>query len=154
MDLFRRLSAPSVTEATLPASADVVYEVLADPETYPRWLVGADHMRAVDADFPEPGSRFHHTVGAGPVKVDDATEALDADEGRRIVLRVHVGPFQADVEFLLIPQGAEETLVRFTERAVGLFGPVNPLLRPTLHARNALSLRRLRDVVAGDTLAA
>lgn len=150
MDLLRTLYGPSVTEATLPAPADVIYGVLTDPETYPDWLVGADHMRSVDPDFPRPGSRFDHSVGAGPLTVDDQTEALAADEGRRLKLRVHAGIFQAEVEFRLLPRGAEATLVRFSERPTGLFGVLTPLLRPTLHARNAASLKRLRDVLASD----
>jgi uncharacterized protein YndB with AHSA1/START domain len=150
MELLRRLYGPSVTEATLPASAEAIYAVLSDPETYPDWLVGAEHMRAVDADFPNPGSAFHHSVGAGPVTVDDQTEALDAEQDRFLLLRVHAGPFQAEVEFRLVPKGPNETLVRFTEQPSGPFGLITPVLRPTLHARNVASLKQLRDLLADD----
>lgn len=146
-----RLYAPSVTEATFRAPVGDVYAVLADPATYPDWLVGADHMRSVDDAFPEPGAEFQHTVGAGPVKVDDRTESLANEENRRILLRVHVGIFQAEVEFRLVPDGAG-TAVRFTERPTGLVGLLTPLLRPTLRARNAASLHRLRDLLDRDRL--
>jgi hypothetical protein len=100
-------------------------------------------MRGVDSDFPAPGSQLHHSVG--PTKkltVDDASEATDALPPHRLDLRVHVGPFQAEVELLVLPSttGSE---VRFRERPCGASAVLTPFLRPILHARNVESLRRL-----------
>jgi uncharacterized protein YndB with AHSA1/START domain len=146
---LRRLYGPTTVEATLPAPPDVVYEVLSDPTTYPDWLVGADHMRAVDDDFPAPGAEFHHSVGPGePLTVDDRTEAIDAEPDRHLALDVHAGPFEARVDFRLAPADCGRTTLRFSEQPVGWFAPLTPLLRPTLHARNTASVARLRRLLA------
>lgn len=145
--LPHRLFGPVEATATIAAPPDKVYATLEDPVTYPRWLVGADHIRGVDESFPAPGSEFAHTVGlGGPLTVDDHSEATAAEPGRRLALRVHAGWFHAEVEFRLrrVPGGTE---VRFRERPVGVAAPLTPLLRPSLYARNRTSLVQLRDVV-------
>ena len=153
MHLIRRLYGPSVTEATIPASPREVYEVLSDPTTYPDWLVGADRVRAVDDSFPKPGSHFEHSVGpGGALTVDDQSESLEADPGHHLALLVHAGPFHARVDFDLTSV-AEGTRVCFTERPVGAFAALTPLLRPTLHGRNAASLTKLSALVTGDQAA-
>lgn len=147
--LLHRLYAPAEVEATLPAPPDVVFEVLADPTTYPDWLVGADHMRSVDPEFPAKGSGFDHSVGlTDPLTVDDRTESLGAEPNRHLALDVHVGPFEARVDFALEPAVGGRTKLTFTERPLGAFAAITPLLRPTLHARNATSVSRLRRYLA------
>lgn len=133
----------------LPAPPDEVYAVLADPTTYPDWLVGADHMRSVDADFPAKGSGFDHSVGiVNPLTVDDRTESLGAEEDRHLALDVHVGPFEARVDFALEPATGGRTKLTFTEQPRGVFAAITPMLRPTLHARNSTSVTRLRRLLA------
>ena len=120
MRLLERLYEPVTAEARIPAPPSAVYDVLADPETYPDWLVGADHMRAVDPDFPNPGSRFQHSVGpGGALTVDDETESLEADAGHHLALLVHAGPFHARVDFDLRRDPDGGTTVSFSERPVG-----------------------------------
>lgn len=125
------------------ATPDEVWRTIADPDTYPDWLVGAQRIRAVDPAFPKPGAEFHHSVG--PVEaatVDDSTTATKAEPPYRLDLHVRAGPFRAAVELRVAPtaQGSE---VRFSERATGPWAVAMPALRPFLHARNAESLRRL-----------
>jgi hypothetical protein len=136
-------------EARTEVAADhlAVYEVIADPTTYPEWLVGAQRIRAVDPDFPKPGTEFEHSVGpAEGVTVDDATEATGSDPPHRLDLHVRAGIFRADVRLLVRPSGTG-TEVRFLERPSGPWGSLTPLLRPVLRARNAESLRRLSGYV-------
>jgi uncharacterized protein YndB with AHSA1/START domain len=147
-DLLRRLYAPTTVAAVLPAPPETVYGVISDPTTYPDWLVGADHMRAVDDAFPRPGSTFEHSVGPGePLTVDDRTESLAAEPNRHLALDVHAGPFEARVDFELRPAEGGRTALRFSERPVGWFAPLTPLLRFSLHARNAASVDRLRRLL-------
>ena len=40
------------------ASPEEVFAVLADPERYPDWVVGAAGIRDADESFPAAGSRF------------------------------------------------------------------------------------------------
>lgn len=136
---------PTEVRAEVGAPPEAVYEVLADPTTYPDWLMGAQRIRGVDPEFPKAGTEFEHSVGpAKGVTVDDATEARGAAPPHRLDLHVRAGPFQADVRLLVEPHG-EGSEVRFLERPTGAFAALTPLLRPVLRARNAKSLRRLGD---------
>ena len=139
--------APSQARTEVPATPDEVWAVISDPTTYPDWLVGAQRIRSVDPSFPAPGSEFHHSVGPTQgTTVDDTTAATHADAPYRLGLEVHAGPFQADVELLVLPspKGSE---IRFSERPRGAWKAITPVLRPALHARNAESLRRLQHLL-------
>jgi hypothetical protein len=82
--------------------------------------------------------------------IDDTTQATQSDPPFRLGLEVHAGPFQADVELLVLPSpGGSE--IRFSERPKGAWIALIPALRPFLHARNAESLRRLRGLLDGAT---
>lgn len=56
------------------ASRRQVWDVMADGWTYSQWVVGNSRMRAVDPNWPSPGSRIHHTIGVWPVALNDETE--------------------------------------------------------------------------------
>ena len=47
------------------APADAVFAVLADADAYAQWVVGAKEIRSSDPEWPNVGSRFYHSVGAG-----------------------------------------------------------------------------------------
>jgi uncharacterized protein YndB with AHSA1/START domain len=135
--------------AELPAPPEEVFDVLADPETYPEWLVGAQRIRSVDSDFPAPGSKFEHSVGASDeASVDDRTEALGADPPHRLDLFVHAGPFHGIVDFEVEPCDGGTSRVRFREAATGALAVLTPLLRPIVYARNGRSLKRLAEFVS------
>lgn len=143
---IRKLWSPVEVRTEIEAPPAEVFAVLAEPTTYPDWLVGAKQIRDVDDRFPEAATEFHHTVGAGPVSVDDSTEVLEVHEPERLVLRVHAGPLHGVVELLVLPS-PKGTEVRFRERPIGPLALTTPALRPTLQGRNAESLRRLRELV-------
>lgn len=145
---IRSLWSPVEVRRTLPHPVDEVFAVLADPYTYPSWLVGAQRMRAVDADFPSPGSQFHHSVGlAEDATVDDVSSVLSVDPPHRLELEVEVGPIHGIVE-LLVEEADDGSLVRFRERPSGFAVVTTPFTRPALGARNTESLRRLDDLLA------
>lgn len=140
----------SVSEVrrTIHAAPDDVWEVLADPTTYPEWLVGAQVIRDVDSEFPKPGADFHHSVGASEeVTIDDSTTALEAERPHKLSLKVRARPFfQGVVRFRLLPTKAGTELV-LEEEPVGPLRFLAPVLRPLIVARNAKSLDQLRDLV-------
>jgi len=132
----------------MPVSPQAVWDTLADPETYADWVVGSRRIRAADAAWPAPGSRFHHTVGVGPLSVDDHTESLEADAPHRLRLRAKARPLgTAQVTLELAPSG-DGTYVRMTENPDGLSFVLglNPLVHLLTMARNAESLRRLEQI--------
>ena len=124
-----------------------VFRTIADPATYPRWLVGAQRIRSVDRGFPREGTGFDHSVGpARGATVDDSSEVLAADPPHRLQLQVHVGPVDGEVTFLL-DESAEGTHVVLRERPLGTAAALTPVLRPLLYARNLWSLHRLRRLL-------
>ena len=141
----------SVNERIVRASPEIVWEVLSDGWLYPLWVVGASRMRDVDESWPQVGSRLHHSVGVWPGLIDDNTEVLDAEPGRRIRLRAKGWPM-GEAEVILELEPAEGgTRVRIIEKPVkgpGVLVP-QPLVDPVLKWRNVEALRRLAYVVEG-----
>ena len=127
-----------------------VFEVLSDPYCYPRWVVGASEVRESDPRFPAAGTRFHHRVGPGPLKVSDHTEVIDVDPPRRIALRAKARPLgTARIDLELSPVDGGTTLV-MVERPADLLTKLaagNPLADGLLRVRNAEALRRLKRLV-------
>jgi uncharacterized protein YndB with AHSA1/START domain len=143
----------STTSRPIAATPEQVWEVLSDGWLYPLFVVGAARMRDVDESWPAVGSRLHHSVGSWPLLIDDTTEVLEVEEGRRLLLLARGWPAgQAHVDISLVPSG-DTTVVTMTEDATagpGLLVP-KPLRDAQLHLRNVEALRRLAFVVEGRT---
>jgi len=139
------LRAVSTTTRLVHASPAQVWEVLADGWLYPLWVVGATRMRDVDDDWPQVGSRLHHSVGTWPVVLDDETEVTECQTEQLLVLRAHAWPAgRADVTIRLQPRGPETEIVMEEHAASGPGALVpRPLQDPLLHWRNTEALRRL-----------
>jgi NAD(P)-dependent dehydrogenase (short-subunit alcohol dehydrogenase family)/uncharacterized protein YndB with AHSA1/START domain len=134
------------------ASPEEVFAVLADPERYPEWVVGADKIRDYDEEFPQVGSRFHHKVGPGPINIRDHSEVLEVDPPRRLVLKAKARPLgTATIELdLRESAGGTEVLMqeRPGDRLTSLFVG-NPVADTALRVRNAEALARLKRIVEG-----
>jgi uncharacterized protein YndB with AHSA1/START domain len=131
---------------TISRPVDAVYAALVTPQTYPHWLVGCRDIRAVDEDWPAPGSAFHHRVGlAGPVTVADDTRALAVEEDTLLSLEVRARPFGRGRATFTLAAGAgpETTVVALDEVPIGLLAPTKPLADPLIRRRNARSLGNL-----------
>ncbi|MFC7726567.1 SRPBCC family protein [Nocardioides sp. GCM10028917] len=143
----------STTTRSVSATPEQVWKVLSDGWLYPLFVVGASRMRDVDESWPAVGARLHHSVGTWPLLIDDTTEVVEVDEGKRILLLARGWPAgQAHVDISLEPQG-DATVVTITEDATagpGLLVP-KPLRDAQLHWRNIETLRRLAFVVEGRT---
>lgn len=143
LPLVERLTSPAEVCVTVPMAPEAVWDVLADPTTYPDWLAGAQRIRQLDPDFPKPGTTFDHEVGPNrEATVADDTKALRSHRPDRLDLEVHVGPMEGIVEFhLQAMDGGTE--IRMREVMIGLFKPAMPLLRGAMYLRNKGSLERL-----------
>lgn len=64
--------------AVINGTPDAVFAVLADGWAYAGWVVGASHVRAVEAGWPARGSKLHHASGAWPLVMEDETERFTA----------------------------------------------------------------------------
>lgn len=136
--------------ATMRAGADRVFAELSDGWAYVGWVVGASHIRDVEANWPEVGSKIHHKIGVWPLSFSDDTESLACEPGRRLLLQARGWPLgEATVEILLEQRSAELTEVVMREAPTA--GPGrwldNPVLRLVLRLRNRETLRRLADRV-------
>jgi uncharacterized protein YndB with AHSA1/START domain len=146
----------AVTTYRTTARPEDVWDVLADAFAYADWVVGCKRIRAADVTWPQPGSQFHHTVGVGPVSIDDRSEVVAAEPARRLVLRAHAGPLGTGrVELELEPAG-DGTLVTIREWPEGRVQALvdNPLLELLVDRRNARSIRRLSRLAEDRRVAA
>lgn len=144
----------STNRRFIPAPPETVWGILAEPRTYAYWVVGSKRIRDADPNWPEPGSRFHHTVGVGPLTVDDHTESLAAVPLRRLVLKAKARPLGvAKVEIELEPQDGG-TCVTMVENPTGIQSPLRylPPLQALVWVRNEESLARIERLAltAGD----
>jgi uncharacterized protein YndB with AHSA1/START domain len=140
------MAPPGMREVTteLPVPAERAWTVLADPTTYPRWLVGAVEILAVDDDWPRPGTSFRHKVGlTGPITTEDTTTVESVDEPTCLHLEARARPFgRAHVEIEIRPRGAG-CEVAMREGMLAPLTRLTPLAQPLITARNKESLRRL-----------
>jgi len=133
-------------EAYVEAPPEAVWEVLADPYAYPRWVVGSKETTEADPQWPSPGTKFRVRVGGGPLFFPDLTRSREVDDGRRIVLDAGGGPWVgARVEITLEPDG-DGTRVTLVEDPAGPFAPLRalPPVQLGIRVRNVESLRRLK----------
>lgn len=131
------------------ASPDDVFDVLDDACAYPRWVIGARRIRAVDPDWPEVGSRFHHAIGTAAGELHDSSQIVERDRPRRFVLEARFRPPGAACVAVDVEPIEGGVVVHLGETVVG--GPLTSvpqlLLEPLITLRNAFAIRRLRRVV-------
>ena len=141
----------SVNTRIVDATPDEVWKVLADGWLYPLWVVGATRMRDVDENWPEQGSRIHHSVGVWPLLINDHTEVLDVVPGRSITLRARAWPVgEAKVDIRLSDVGVRTEVVIEEDATAGpgVLVP-EPFKGLTLKWRNVETLRRLAFIAEG-----
>jgi polyketide cyclase/dehydrase/lipid transport protein len=141
----------------VPVSPEQVFAVLADGWSYVGWVVGASHIREVDAGWPEEGSQIHHSVGPWPLLVHDTTSVRVVDPPRLLELDARLWPLgvaRIRLELTEVRPGVTE--VRMIEQAVRGPGRLVPkaVQALLLIPRNRESLRRLAAMSTGKAAAA
>lgn len=135
----------STVHHTFDRAIQEVFAALADPRTYLHWLVGARELRAVDPEWPAPGSSFHHRVGLfGPLTIADRSTSCAIHAPELLVLEVRARPLgRARVAFRLREDGPSLTTVSFSEEPIGPAQVLAPVAAPLAALRNARSLDAL-----------
>ena len=138
------------TEVQIEAPASAVYATLMDAWSYSTWVKGTKRIRDVDADWPAPGSRFHHSVGVGPVATRDETRLVMAEKDRLVVLDVHIWPVgEATVRIELDEEEPGRTRVTLEEQFNE--GPAamteGPWQQALIKLRNEWGLDQLKAMV-------
>jgi uncharacterized protein YndB with AHSA1/START domain len=132
----------------MPVPPEAVWDALADAGGYGYWVVGSKEIRDADADWPAPGSKFHHTVGFGPFEISDHTVALEAERPTLLTVRAKGRPLGTARVTLKMTELDGGTLVRMTENPDGVTSLLafNPLIQLLTVGRNAESLMRLEEL--------
>jgi uncharacterized protein YndB with AHSA1/START domain len=138
----------ATNERFMPVPPTAVWDVLADPGDYAYWVVGSKAIRDADREWPAPGSKFHHTVGVGPLTVSDHTEALEAQPPIYLRIRAKARPLGTATVIFEMTAIDGGTTVRITENPDGLSSilALNPLVHLLTKARNSESLMRLEEL--------
>jgi hypothetical protein len=115
-------------------------------------VVGASRIRDVDQQWPQTGSRLHHSFGVWPLLIDDHTEVLSCDPGRELLLKARGWPAgEARVRIKVSAAGTHGSVVSIAEDATG--GPGRLIPRPArqllITPRNTEALRRLALMAEG-----
>lgn len=109
------VDAGATSSRVMDVSPEAVALVLSDPRAYDGVVVGSRRIRWFDARWPEVGSRFHHTIGFGPVTIRDHTEVVLDGLPHHLGLAVRLRPLgSAAVEFRVAPEDGG-TRVEMTE---------------------------------------
>ena len=139
----------ATTDITIDAPASAVYASLIDAWTYEVWVGGAKRIRDVDAAWPAPGSRFHHSVGVGPVMTRDETKMLRHERDKLVELEMQLWPVGQGVVRLELEETTGRTHVTMHENFTQ--GPAawgdNRLQQALIKLRNDVSLDKLKTVV-------
>jgi uncharacterized protein YndB with AHSA1/START domain len=138
----------AINEIHIDTPPERVFEVLADFRSYGYWVVGSRKMRGMDPGFPAAGTRFHHQVGVGPLRLNDHTQVLEVDQPRKLILRAKARPLgTAVVDLTLEPQnGGTKVIMREDPGdtlSAFIFNPITHLL---VRGRNVESLQRLKGL--------
>jgi uncharacterized protein YndB with AHSA1/START domain len=134
-------------EIEIAAPPERVWEVLADASVYDTWVIGAQDVRDADETWPAVGSRLHHRTGVGPLTVDDETEVVESQPPTRLVLLARVGALgEFRVTLELSPMGSGGTSLQMVEDPVGGVAEHVPGTGAAIHARNGMSLQRLKTL--------
>ncbi|HEY8534484.1 MAG TPA: SRPBCC family protein [Micromonospora sp.] len=139
-----------VVERVIPVPPGQVFAILRDGWSYSDWVVGTQHIRDVDDDWPRPGASLYHTLGPWPfIAIKGRSMVLTCDEPYELSLRAGLWPAgEAHVTFKLTPLEDGSTRVTFSEEfsAGPLLTMRNRLNDLILSWRNREALRRLADL--------
>ena len=132
----------------MPVRPEAVWAALADPDGYGYWVVGSKVIRDADDDWPAAGSKFHHTVGVGPLEISDHTESLEARPPTLLRIRAKARPLGTAKVTMEMTSQDGGTMVRMTENPDGASTllSLNPLVHLVTKLRNAESLMRLEEL--------
>jgi hypothetical protein len=127
-----------------------VMDVITDGWLFGLWVVGASHIRSVDADWPRPGSKIHHAVGVWPALLKDHSEAKAYQPDGMLEMTARGWPLGEALVRIEVHEEEGGSRIMLGERIVSgpgrFLGPVERLLVPP---RNKESLSRLVALAEG-----
>lgn len=133
-------------EIHVKASPEAVFDVLADPRSFARWVVGSRKIRRADPDWPAPDAAFDHAVGFGPFVLKDHSCVEECERPHLLRLLVKLRPVSRAHVTLRLKADGHGTHIAMDEYAADMRSRLlfNRLTDPLVRLRNAESLRRLK----------
>jgi hypothetical protein len=95
MELPEEVDSSLTVKRDTSATRQRVWDVIADGWTYSQWVVGNSRMRAVDPQWPAPGSTIRHSIGVWPFVIDDLTVSEVCNPPGELVMLAKGRPFGA-----------------------------------------------------------
>jgi uncharacterized protein YndB with AHSA1/START domain len=141
----------SRNERIVHATPQQIFDVLADPRGYAYWVIGSIEIRDADADWPRKGSKFHHTVGAGPLRLKDHTVVEEVEPQRFLQIQAKTRPFgksRVKLELEPVDGGSKVTMIEDPADTATAF-LYQPLTHLLMRGRNLKSLERLAELAEG-----
>ena len=118
---------------------------MADGWTYSQWVVGNSRIRAVDPNWPAPGSTIRHSIGVWPLVIDDESMVEESVPLAKLVLHAKGGPFGGARVILRlsdVPEGSRVVMEEYPVSGPGAMLP-NRLSDLAAWPRNRETLWRL-----------
>jgi uncharacterized protein YndB with AHSA1/START domain len=128
----------STVTRSIKASPSQVFAVLANGWAYSNWVVGTSHMRAVDANWPAPGSALYHAAGLWPLVVRDKSVVEAVEPDRSMTLTAKGRPLGEARVMIELESDGDGTLVTMHETPMAS--------EALLDRRNVESLARLAAI--------
>ena len=130
-----------------------VWRVLADGDSYARWVVGTQEILHVDPGWPAFGAALRFQAGLGPIHFEDSCTVRICEPEHRLELEAKAERFgTARIAFTLVPWSTD-TLVMLDEHP--LLGPgarlQGPISERLLHLRNRRLLDNLANVAVKES---
>jgi carbon monoxide dehydrogenase subunit G len=124
-----------------------VFEFLADFENLPRWNYAISETRKISGGPVAVGSRYRQTRTL-PSRREETFEVTEFEPDRKLAIRGPLGPFQADVSYLLTAAG-EGTSVSNTMdlRPTGVSRLIAPLAGSRVKSAVAANLGSLKQLL-------
>src|SRR6201982_3959622 len=85
---------PLTVTREVAATRQRVWDVLADGWTYSGWVVGNSRIRAVDSNWPAPGTPILHSICTWPAVIHDETVVERSVSSEELVLLAKVRPVE------------------------------------------------------------
>lgn len=136
---------------TMACTPGAVFRVLENGWLYAGWVTGASRIRDVDAAWPTPGTKIHHSVGVWPALLNDESESLEWEPDRRFVLRARgwpAGEAQVRIEVDEHPDGCRVQIDEYAVKGPARLVPA-AIADTALYVRNVETLRRLAFLAEG-----
>jgi len=100
-----------------------VWDVIANGWAYSGWVVGNSRIRAVDSDWPAPGTRILHSIGTWPAVINDETVVERCIPGEELILVAKVRP-ALTARITLLLKDISSGRCRVTMREVAVSRPL------------------------------